>query len=142
MVLCPPCSMALQQSAMHGCRAASDLILNEREERTDDQGQPILDQSRHLVAEALASTRWHEAEHISTLQCGIDDFPLHWPVKAASGSTYTSAYNMSSTTIWNRKPTANHFGQISSAACACQSRQMVLTAGILVLDSVNTCIAH
>lgn len=86
------CTVAFQHTES-GCRAPSDLILDEGEEGADNQGQPILDQGRHLVAEALASTRWHEAKHISALQGGIDDFSLHWPVEPASASVYNPRLN-------------------------------------------------
>jgi len=47
------------------------LVLDEGQERGDDKCTTGFQHGRQLVAEALASSRGHEAEHVSTLHGGI-----------------------------------------------------------------------
>ncbi len=53
-----------------------DLVLHQRDQRRDDQRQPVEDQGRELVAEALAAAGGHDAQAIASCQDGRDDFLL------------------------------------------------------------------
>ena len=56
-----------------------DLVLHQRDQRRDDQRQPVEHQRRQLVAEALASAGRHYAQAIATRQHGADHLFLAEP---------------------------------------------------------------
>ena len=56
-----------------------DLVLHQGDERGDNQRQPIQDQGRQLVAEALPPARGHHAETVAACQHGRNDFLLAGP---------------------------------------------------------------
>ncbi len=57
----------------------SDLILHQRDERRDDQGQPGQEGRRQLVAERLALPGRHDRHRIAPGQHGPNDLFLAWP---------------------------------------------------------------
>ena len=53
-----------------------DLVLHQRDQRRDDQRQPVERQGRQLVAKALAAAGGHDAQAVFSRQDGGNDFPL------------------------------------------------------------------
>ena len=51
----------------------SDLIGHERDERTDDNGQPGQDEGWDLIADALSPTCWEHTKCVGTRQSGFDE---------------------------------------------------------------------
>jgi hypothetical protein len=56
-----------------------DLILHERDERTDDDIETIRDQRRHLIAQALSASGRQNHERITTRQARRDRLGLERP---------------------------------------------------------------
>ena len=52
------------------------LILDERKQRADDQRDAIAEKGWQLIAQALAASRWDQAQGVSALQGAVDDLPL------------------------------------------------------------------
>ncbi len=58
---------------------AVDLVLHQRDERTDDQREARQEQRGDLVADALARARRHHAEDVAAREHGGDDLALTGP---------------------------------------------------------------
>ena len=56
-----------------------DLVLHQRDQRRDDDGQPVLDRCGKLIAQALARPRRHDAEHVLAAQHVLDHLALGRP---------------------------------------------------------------
>ena len=52
------------------------LVLHQRDERTDDDGQPGKHQRGQLVDERFAAARRHDDERVVSVEDGVDRFPL------------------------------------------------------------------
>ena len=56
-----------------------DLIAHQRDQRRDDDGEPIAQQSGQLIAQRLAPARWHHSEHVLAFKDRGDNLVLSRP---------------------------------------------------------------
>ena len=52
------------------------LVLDERDERADHHGEPVLEHRGQLIAERLAAARGHDDEDVAARHGGVDDGAL------------------------------------------------------------------
>lgn len=60
--------------------------LYEGQQRADHKGDAVCDERWQLVAQGLASSAGHEAEHILALHAGVDHLQLQGPAGQQAGS--------------------------------------------------------
>ena len=54
-----------------------DLVFHERDERGDDNGEPVGHRRWQLIAERLSATRWHQYQRVLAIQHSLNNLLLH-----------------------------------------------------------------